>query len=259
MFALIKHSSHGIMLFDTGYSTRFYAETQSFPAKFYAWTTPMTVTEADSAKGKLESLGISADQVTYVFISHFHADHVSGLGDFTNAKYVYLKEGYDAVSQLRGFNAARHGFIPGLIPEDFLARSQAIMKTDGKFDMEIALDEKVMAPFTSGIDLFGDQSLILVELPGHCAGHMGLLVHAHCEEAAHLEDFLLIGDACWHSKNFKELKYPHWATGLLIHSDWALYKDTAQKLHQLSERNPNTLIIAAHCPLIQNQLIPSKL
>ena len=42
-----------------------------------------------------EVFGIEPNDVNYIFISHFHADHICGLKDFTNiADFMKLKEDY---------------------------------------------------------------------------------------------------------------------------------------------------------------------
>ena len=47
MFALIEHPKEGYILFDTGYSRRFFEATRRFPLKIAAWITPATVPEEE--------------------------------------------------------------------------------------------------------------------------------------------------------------------------------------------------------------------
>ena len=63
MFALIEHPRFGPMLFDTGYSYRFFEETRKFPNRFYRWMTPVTLCEKDLATNQLSTLNISKDPV----------------------------------------------------------------------------------------------------------------------------------------------------------------------------------------------------
>ena len=45
LFGLIRHPQQGWILFDTGYTRRFYASTRKFPQSIYAGITKVVVTE----------------------------------------------------------------------------------------------------------------------------------------------------------------------------------------------------------------------
>ena len=51
-----------------------------------------------------------------IIISHFHADHIAGLRDFTDVACVCSGAGWHHVRTLRGLAVLREAFIPGLIP-----------------------------------------------------------------------------------------------------------------------------------------------
>src|SRR5687767_10160459 len=161
MFALIEHARFGVMLYDTGYSQRFFDETRRYPNKLYAQITPVHLKEDEVAICQLEARGIRAQDVERVFISHFHADHVAALGDFTHASYVHFPHAYEAVRNLRGIKALSKAYLAGLIPSDFEQRRSPIPMAQA-----INLPPEY-APFTRGYDLLGDESVIAVELPGH--------------------------------------------------------------------------------------------
>lgn len=82
---LLAHPTRGWILFDTGYSSHFTQATAPFPERLYRWVTPLTLTPADTLLAQLARLGISADEIRYVIISHMHGDHIAGLKDFPNA------------------------------------------------------------------------------------------------------------------------------------------------------------------------------
>src|SRR4051812_5706786 len=92
LFGVVTHPTHGVTLFDTGYSERFVRETSAFPARLYRWLTPPEVTHDDTAVAQLARAGIKAEDVKRIVISHFHADHVAGLRDFPNAELVATRE-----------------------------------------------------------------------------------------------------------------------------------------------------------------------
>jgi glyoxylase-like metal-dependent hydrolase (beta-lactamase superfamily II) len=231
--AVIEHPTQGVILFDTGYTMRFYEETKNFPNKFYAMVTPAHIRPEDSALEQLKKLGVSERDVKHVILSHFHADHVAGVSDFPHADYIYMKSGYDAVKDLGALAAVKAGVLKGLLPKDFLKRSKAIEAeqfTEGVTGL---------VEFSRGFDIFGDQSIIAIPLPGHAPGHMGILVNAQ-------ERFFLVADACWLGDTIKLKKMPHPMARILFSSK-EKYVDTVERLHDLSVREKNLNIVPCHC------------
>lgn len=242
LFALISHPESGNILFDTGYSDRFFQETRHFPLRLYALTTPVYFQPEDSAVYQLKNQGIEPESVQYIIISHFHADHIGGLRDFPNARFVCFKSAYEAVKHRRGISALKAGFLSGLLPSDFEQR--AIFVEDKK---RISLPPQY-TPFDTGFDLLGDGSLYAVELPGHATGQLGLFFI----DADH-QSYFLIADACWLSRAYQEFVKPH-PIANLIFSDRQEYVDTLSKIHQLYKLNPEVKIIPTHCSKTWNEL-----
>lgn len=56
-YALIRHPEYGPILFDTGYSARFFQETASLPASLYRKITPVVYREEESAVRRLQAGG----------------------------------------------------------------------------------------------------------------------------------------------------------------------------------------------------------
>jgi glyoxylase-like metal-dependent hydrolase (beta-lactamase superfamily II) len=231
--AVIEHPYHGVILFDTGYSERFYAETQRFPNRIYAMITPVTVGPEDSAVAQLRRRGIDVDDVRTVVLSHFHADHVGGAADFTHAEYVYQRAAYAAVRDRGALGRIAAGFLPGLLPADFETRSRPLDASDAR-------DGVGLAPYDRGWDLCGDGSVVLVDLPGHARGHSGLIVRATDGE------WFLVADACWTSRSYREQRMPSRVAGLIMDS-WGEYRRTLGGLHAFSERHPDIRIVPCHC------------
>jgi glyoxylase-like metal-dependent hydrolase (beta-lactamase superfamily II) len=173
MFALIVHPTEGVILFDTGYSLKFFELTQRFPERLYALVTPVTLASKDCATEKLNTVGIAASDVRHVIISHFHADHIGALADFPQATYWFHQQAWDAVRSLGRWRSVLKGFLSELVPPDFLQRSRPIQAADA-----IALPDRY-APFRQGYDLFKDGSLLAVELPGHACGQLGVFLQTH--------------------------------------------------------------------------------
>jgi len=93
----IEHPEHGHILFDTGYTHRFFEETKKFPFNLYAKSTPAFLKPEEEAINQLKAKGIAAKDVSFVIISHFHADHIAGLKDFPNATFICSKTAHDEI------------------------------------------------------------------------------------------------------------------------------------------------------------------
>lgn len=241
-FAVIQHPDHGVILYDTGYSTQFLKATSKLPERLYRWVTPVDIPEDQTAAAQLRVLGIEPEEVGTIILSHFHADHVGGLVDFPAARFLFFEDAWNAVRNLRGIAALRKGFLPALLPADFAKRGQ-VVSTNTPVRLPSVLD-----PFTHGHDIFGDETLYAVELDGHAFGQMGLALRQ--PSGAY---WFMVADACWTSRCYQERIAPHPVTRILF-SNTKEYKATLARIADLSERNPEVQIIPAHCEQTLNAL-----
>lgn len=244
--ALIQHPLHGLILFDTGYANYVKAETYHFPYRLYRWLTPMFFHEEKSVANQLKARGIHPDDIKAIIVSHFHADHIGGLKDFKKANFIYLQEAYENLKGLTGMKALSHGYLSGLLPEDFEIRSFPInAKKTNTIDLPYQ-------EFPKGYDLLGDRSLISVHLPGHAKGQMGLFVLTQDRGI-----IFLAADACWHSRAYRELEGPHPIAKLIL-NNYQEYMATLEKLHTFHRNHPEITIIPTHCPEVYAKLFCEK-
>jgi glyoxylase-like metal-dependent hydrolase (beta-lactamase superfamily II) len=239
MFALIEHPTLGPILFDTGYTQRFFAETERFPARLYRMVTPVQLLASGGAVTQLQARGIRPEAVKHIIISHFHADHVGGLCDFPNAQFHCSQVGFAAVEKLRGWRALRQAFLRGLLPSDFVQRAAFVE------DAPVKSLSASYKPFLDGFDLFGDGSVLAIPLPGHATGQIGIIFNA-----AGGQEYLLAADACWLSRQYRDALMPHGVVRLLV--DWSAYRDTLKQLHHLHQNHPSLRILPTHCAEIWN-------
>jgi glyoxylase-like metal-dependent hydrolase (beta-lactamase superfamily II) len=235
LFGLIEHPAFGLILFDTGYSQSFYEHTQRFPERLYRKIIPVHCEQNETAAGQIRELGFRNEDVKLIFISHFHADHVSGLHDFPTAKFVCSRQAYQHVAHMGRYRATLHGFVRGLLPQNFLARCSFIE------DYPLVNLKPSMHPFLQGFDLIGDGGLIAIALPGHVPGQAGLLINSKARKQT-----FFIADACWLSTGYRDLILPHPLARLAI-DNWKEYCQTLTMLHELSNRNPDVVILPSHC------------
>ena len=242
---ILEHPKHGLVLFDVGYHEEFFVQTKNFPYSIYAKITPVFHGPGESAKNRLENLGYSSNDVSLIIISHFHADHIAGLKDFPNAKFICNSDAWNSVRDRSGFSALRCGFIPTLLPEDFEERLEII-----NFNSNTSIKEHEI--LIREYDLFGDESIMISELPGHAFGQIGARVQTNSGE------IFLIADAAWVKENFLEMKLPSSIVRLFF-SSWKQFKLSLDKVHRYSNAFPSTAIIPCHCLSTLKQVNPKSL
>lgn len=233
--AVIIHPVLGPILYDTGYSEHFYNETKKMPFKIYAKVTPVYVNEEDKISFKVNKLKLQADDFKYVILSHFHADHIGAVRDFTKSTFVYTDNSFEWVENFTGLRALKKGFVPTLLPPDFVERSKVI---DQSYILKTPHFLKEY--FEKVYDVFQDGSIIGVELPGHVQGQLGIYFETEDQK------FFLIADAVYLSETFKSLLFPS-AIVNLINDDPAAFKDTVHRIHKLWKEKPDIEIIPSHC------------
>jgi glyoxylase-like metal-dependent hydrolase (beta-lactamase superfamily II) len=238
--ALIKHPENGYILFDTGYTNRFYEETKGWPGKIYAAMTPTHVKEEEYLVNQLAAKGIQAEEINYIIISHFHGDHICGMKDFSNAKFICSKEAFDNVQKVKDkpWKAIFQGVLPGLLPEDFGEERVWIYDSDSNVN---TVEEEILGKCH---DLFGDGLIQMIPLPGHHYGQIGVLLQTN------KGPLLLAADACWLGQAYKENRLPAGITKLLL-SDWKAFKESLHKLHLYHKAHPELPIIPTHCEATQ--------
>jgi glyoxylase-like metal-dependent hydrolase (beta-lactamase superfamily II) len=142
---LIVHPN-GILLWDAGLSD----ELVRVPEGQLYMGFRFQVTRTLAAQ--LAEIGVAADAVTYLGISHLHADHVGNAALFPHATLLLQREEYHAAF---GPTPARFGMDTAAFPT---LRKNPLRELEGD------------------TDLFGDGTVIIKRAPGHTPGHQALFV-----------------------------------------------------------------------------------
>lgn len=232
LVALIDHPTQGLTLFDTGYSPRFFEATERWPYRLYRRITPVVTSDRLGIANLLTEQGIDPSDVRRIVLSHFHADHMCGLRDFPNADVIARGNAWRACAGKTGMRALRQAYLPSLVPSDLPRR---LFTLDHFHDPGIG-------PFERTHDLFADGSVRLLDLPGHAAGQIGLLLQSGAQQRV-----LLIADAAWTCQGLRETEPPTWAFRWLA----ASAKDavaTIEKLRVFAKQFPDVELIPTHCP-----------
>jgi glyoxylase-like metal-dependent hydrolase (beta-lactamase superfamily II) len=235
MYLILEHPREGLVLYDTGYSSRFIEATRSFPERLYSLVTPVACAPEETAVAQLAALGYRPDDVRQVVISHFHADHISALADFRKARFRCFRRAFETVRRRRRLHALCSGFLPALLPSDFEARLDFV---DESHQYTLPVD---LSPFARGFSLFGDESALAIPLDGHAHGQLGLLVQG---SGGHRVFF--VADACWLLDSLSAGRRPSPITHLLFDDPHA-YHSTFDALRQLHRSSSELLIVPSHC------------
>ena len=234
LVSVLEHPAHGIILFDTGYSRHFIRATSSFPECLYRVVTPVHIETSSAVSTQLERDGIAASNVAWVVISHLHGDHVGGLGDFPQAQLACSQTAWRDMQGRGRISALSKGLLPKLVD----ARAQSRLKWIEELP-EVVL-EGAFARFGTAHDLFGDRSVLLISLPGHAAGHFGLLFeHAN-------GPVFLIADASWSSQGVRDSTPPPSLVTAWL-GDTKIYRNTLALLNALHREAPQVRIVPSHC------------
>ncbi len=165
-FGFFVHPQVGPVLIDTGYTRRVTTDPgRSFWLRCYAAALRPRLNHTEQAVEVLARFGYSPKDVARVIVTHFHADHVSGLDDYPNAQFLVSRTALEALRSSSRFEAVRHGVFPELLPDDFELRLREVER----------LDLQPLQNLPAGYDLFGDATVYAVPLPGHAPGHLGVL------------------------------------------------------------------------------------
>lgn len=141
---LIRHRSEWL-LWDTGLGDRLAAIPGGINQFGGQWTVGRTLVS------QLDELGLKPSDITYVALSHTHADHSGNADLFPAATWIM-----DPL-ELAGLHSepAPLGVIPGLLK---------------------VLDHAAIRRFDGDADVFGDGSVMILKTPGHTPGHKSLLI-----------------------------------------------------------------------------------
>ncbi|MBA1142203.1 MBL fold metallo-hydrolase [Mesorhizobium neociceri] len=166
-YGLILHPQTGPVLIDTGYTPHVtQGSERSTALRLYSAILRPELNEAEQPQPVLARFGLSPEDVRTAIVTHFHADHMSGLSLFPNARFIANDAAWARAKAKTAWQNLRHGVFKELFPHGFETRLDGL---SSKQQIESRGD------VPGGADLFGDGSVVAVDLPGHADGQFGLL------------------------------------------------------------------------------------
>ena len=198
---LIEHPA-GLFLVDTGWSRDISpqgaydpkAVRSVLPAHLAALYRPY-VPEGMAINEQLRSMGIKQEDIDAVLITHLDPDHVSGLRSVNRAKRIVIPED-EAYWSVRTKYRIRQ-------PEQ-------LWDIDGA--ERVFFRGHLLGPMHKAIDVTGDGSIMMVNLPGHTDGICGVIVR---NEERYV---LLVSDAAVSSRSWEKMEPPGFAADAALQS-----------------------------------------
>jgi glyoxylase-like metal-dependent hydrolase (beta-lactamase superfamily II) len=227
---LIKHYND-YLLFDTGMGTQIDNQyQQGMPIwwrPFFKYDKPVV-----SARTQLDQAGLPP--LKRVILSHSHWDHAGGVLDFPEAKV-------------------------SVAPAEFALIHHPSTGPGGTWKSQIgaasiqweALQFKPI-PFKGypeSLDLFQDGKVVLVPMPGHTPGSVGLFVAADSGVV-----YFFIGDVAWTVAALKEGAPKFWMAGKLVDGHQQQTQNILEKVRALMQAEPSLVVIPAHDSTVQDAL-----
>lgn len=194
-------------------------------------TTPLllrllaTLTVKQPTVDALAARGMEPSDLRAIVLTHSHWDHVSGLADLRDVPvWITPEELAHARSDDEGGKLYRQ------------------LEAESSFQLiELAFGHGAYGPFPSSYDFFGDGSLVLVPMPGHTPGSVGVFVNLPSGKR-----LLIIGDTSWTKEGVDWPAEKPWMARRMVDFDPAGVREQLVLLHQLQRANPGLTIVPAH-------------
>ncbi len=170
--------------------------------------------------------------VDRIILSHAHWDHASGLVDFPKAEVWITPAEKD-------FIARQH---PGAVLPSQVGSPALKWKV---YD----LDDRPFASFARSRDVFGDGSVVLVPLPGHTPGSVGLFL-----TVASGRQYFFCGDVVWKLEAARLVKPKFWVPSRIVDNDRPATLHAVAQLHRLMVANPSLVVVPTHDAAVHDAL-----
>ncbi|TNE84168.1 MAG: MBL fold metallo-hydrolase [Deltaproteobacteria bacterium] len=219
--AFVVEHPQGTVLIDAGIATEGHEHMAVQPALMRA------VAKLDLVEGTgaaLAARGLGTEDLWGVLLTHGHWDHVSGLADLAGVTTWMPSE------ELAHVRTHESGEVFRAID----AESPVAVR-------ELRLDGPAHGPFSRSWDVFGDGAVVVVPMPGHTPGSVGVLVRPEVGAPA-----LFIGDTAWVREGVDWPSEKPWLSRRLVDADPAGVREQLAFLHRLQARHPELTLVPAH-------------
>jgi N-acyl homoserine lactone hydrolase len=193
---LIRHGSQ-LMLWDTGFGSELGPKAAG-------------IRVGASLVSQLARIGLDPGQISIVGLSHSHWDHIGQAASFPTATLLIGKEDWDALA--------------------------AASPPESNLLAPWVTGHAPKSPVAGDMDIFGDDSVVMLATPGHTPGHHSLLVRLAGRGAV-----LLTGDLYYSAKQYEDKLVP-------IHNQDSERTAASFKRFDALARRLNATVVIQHEP-----------
>jgi len=227
---LIKHKQD-YLLFDTGLGANIeaqYAQDMPYWARaFFTFDKPVR-----PARKQLDDAGFAP--VQKVIVSHGHWDHASGVEDFPEAQIFASADEMPTIAHAKsGAGSAWPSQVAG----------------NGIRWAPLVLQPIAHKGYARSLDLFKDGSVVLVAMPGHTAGSIGMFVTVDSGKC-----YFFIGDVAWKTGALQEGAPKFWAASVVVDRNRDQTLRSVEQVRDVAQKYPDLVVVPAHDGAVQDAL-----
>jgi glyoxylase-like metal-dependent hydrolase (beta-lactamase superfamily II) len=227
---LIKHHDQ-YLLFDTGLGsaidTQYEQEMTLWQRPFFSYEKPVI-----SAKDQLKKAHYP--DIQEIILSHSHWDHAGGIADFPDAQIHIARQEMAAIRQPT--SGAGGTWASQLASTTIRWNSIDFQATPYK-------------GYASSLDLYKDGSVVLVPMPGHTAGSIGMFVTVDSGRC-----YFFIGDVAWTVDALEAGAAKFWAASIIVDQHADQTRESLEKVRKTMRDYPDLIVVPAHDSQVQNRL-----
>lgn len=227
---LIKHKNE-YLLFDTGLGANIegqYAQDMPYWARVaFKFDKPVL-----PARRQLDDAGFAP--VQRVIVSHGHWDHASGVPDFPEAQVFAAEEEMHSIAH----------------PSSGAATAwPSQVATPGTRWSPLVLQPIAYKGYAKSLDLFNDGSVVLVAMPGHTEGSIGMFVTVDSGIT-----YFFIGDVAWKAAAVQAGAPKFWAASVVVDRDRDQTLRSVEQVRDVARQYPELVVVPAHDAAVQDAL-----
>ena len=218
----VKHP-RGNLLFDTGLGANI---NRQFSEGMPFWQKPFMAYKNHHAARTLLADEFKNNPLSKIILSHLHWDHASGIKDFPDVEVWTTQQEYKSATDQ---NAPAGVYIPS---------QYSGAATNWRF---IQFNPVAYENFEQSLDVYRDGSVVLVPLPGHAAGAIGMFVNLQSGKR-----FFFSGDTTWALEGFQIPAHKFWASSWLVDQDPDETGRAILKVRRLMHEYPQMRVVPTH-------------